>query len=90
MCRKVPSQRITPHRIAIPVSIINLLSKGTVQISAVVPITNRILKILLPTMFPMAIPAFPLFAAVTDVTSSGSDVPSATMVSPINLSLIPK
>ena len=58
--------------------------------SAVVPITNKILKILLPTIFPMAIPVFPLLAAVTDVTSSGRDVPSATIVSPINHSLMPK
>lgn len=34
--------------------------------------------------------AFPFRAAVTDVTSSGSEVPSATIVSPINRSLIPK
>ena len=46
--------------------------------------------LLLPTIFPMAIPVFPLLAAVTDVTSSGRDVPSATIVSPINLSLMPK
>ena len=90
LCLNVPIQSITPHRTAITVSIINLLSNGTVQMSAVVPITNKILKILLPTIFPMAIPAFPLLAAVTDVTSSGRDVPSATIVSPINLSLMPK
>ena len=86
----VPSHNTAPLAIAIIVSMINLLSNGTVQISAVVPITNRILKILLPTILPMAIPAFPFFAAVTDVTSSGSEVPNATMVRPINLSLIPK
>ena len=57
------------------VSLINLRSNGTEQMSAAVPITNKILKILLPTIFPMAIPAFPFLAAVTDVTSSGSDVP---------------
>ena len=72
------------------VSMINLHSNGTEQMSAAVPITNKILKILLPTIFPMAIPAFPFLAAVTDVTSSGSDVPNATIVRPINRSLIPK
>ena len=41
------------------VSMINLRSNGTEQMSAAVPITNKILKILLPTIFPMAIPAFP-------------------------------
>ncbi len=65
------------------VSMINLRSNGTEQMSAAVPITNKILKILLPTIFPMAIPAFPFLAAVTDVTSSGSDVPNATIVRPI-------
>ena len=52
--------------------------------------TNKILKILLPTIFPMAIPAFPFLAAVTDVTSSGSDVPIKTIVSPISVWLIPR
>ena len=51
---------------------------------------KRILKILLPTILPIAIPALPRFAAVTEVTSSGSDVPKATIVKPINRSLIPK
>ena len=40
-------------------------------------------------MFPMAMSAFPFLAAETEVQSSGRDVPSATMVSPINLSLSP-
>ena len=62
------------------VSTKNLLSKGTLQIREVVPITKRILKILLPTILPIAIPALPRFAAVTDVTSSGSEVPKATIV----------
>jgi hypothetical protein len=83
----VPAQSKIPLKIATALSIINLLSKGTVQIRAVVPITNKILKILLPTIFPIAIPTFPFLAAVTDVTSSGREVPKATIVSPINRSL---
>ena len=67
---------------AIKVSIRKLLSKTTGVINAVVPTTNRILKILLPTIFPIAISAFPLIAAETDVKSSGREVPSATMVKP--------
>ena len=50
---------------------------------------NKMLKILLPTMLPIAISALPLLAATTDVTSSGRDVPSATIVRPINRSLMP-
>ena len=60
------------------------------QINAVVPMTKRILNILLPTIFPIAIPTFPLLAAVTEVTSSGRLVPNATIVSPMKRSLIPK
>ena len=68
---------------------IKLGSKGTGVISALEPTTNRILKIFDPMMFPIAISALPFLAAVTEVTSSGKDVPKATMVSPINLWLTP-
>lgn len=44
---------------------------------------------MLPTILPIAISLLPLNAAVTDVTNSGSDVPKATIVRPINLSLNP-
>ena len=64
-------------------------SKGTGVISALEPTTNKILKIFDPMMFPIAISALPFLAAVTEVTSSGKDVPKATMVSPINLWLTP-
>ena len=86
----MPTHSNIPLNTATPESIRNLGSNGTVQISAVVPMTNKILKILLPTIFPMAIPTLPFFAAITEVTSSGRDVPNATMVRPINRSLIPK
>ena len=68
---------------------IKLGSKGTGVISALEPTTNRILKIFEPMMFPIAISALPFLAAVTEVTSSGKDVPKATMVKPINLWLTP-
>ena len=71
---QVPIHSRKPLRIAITVSVTNFGSKGTAHIREVVPITNRILKILLPTIFPIAIPAFPFRAAVTEVTSSGRDV----------------
>ena len=54
-----------------------------------VPRTNKILNILLPTIFPMARSSFPFLAAVMDVASSGSEVPKATTVRPIILLLIP-
>ena len=37
----------------------------------------------------MAISVCPFFAAVHDVTSSGRDVPNATIVRPMSLSVIP-
>ena len=69
---------------AMPVSTRKRLSKGISQMTDAVPRMNRMLKILLPTMLPMAMSAFPLRAATTEVTSSGSDVPNATMVRPMN------
>mgnify|MGYP004419962229 CR=1 FL=1 len=45
---------------------------------------------LLPMIFPIAISAFPFLAADNEVNNSGSDVPSAIIVRPMNLSLTPK
>ena len=64
---------------------IKLGSKGTGVISALDPTTNKILKIFDPMMFPITISALPFLAAVTEVTSSGNEVPKATIVRPINL-----
>ncbi len=71
-------------------SVRNSGAYATGVINAEVPTTKRILKILLPTILPTAISALPLIAAVTLVTSSGREVPKATMVRPINRSLMPK
>ena len=51
--------------------------------------TIQILKILLPTMFPTRRSDSPFLAAVTVVTSSGREVPSAMMVREMILSEIP-
>lgn len=53
------------------------------------PRTRNILKILLPTTLPIAMPGFPFRAAATEVASSGREVPQATMVSPMTASLTP-
>ena len=42
-----------------------------------IPITPRLLKMLDPVTFPIARSALPFFAAITDTTSSGNDVPIA-------------
>src|SRR5690606_31948162 len=53
------------------------------------PSTHRILKTLLPTTLPTAISRSPLRVAITEVITSGNDVPAAMMVSPITASLTP-
>ena len=51
--------------------------------------TIQMLKILLPTMLPTRRSDSPFLAAVMVVTSSGRDVPSATIVSEMMRSEIP-
>lgn len=63
---------------------------GSGSITDDAPKTNRILKMLLPTIFPRAISLSFFKAAVMDVASSGKDVPIAIMVKPTRASLIPK
>ena len=72
-----------PTAAAIRVSTTKPEAKVTGVIRAVVPTIKRMLKMLLPTIFPMAISALCFRAADTLVTSSGRLVPNATMVSPI-------
>ena len=48
------------------------------------PSTPRMLKVLLPTTLPTAMSRSPRIVAMTDVATSGSEVPAATMVSPID------
>jgi len=67
----------------------NARGNGTGIMSPERPTMNKMLKMLLPTMLPMAISALPLRAAITEVKSSGSEVPRATTVRPMNLSLTP-
>ena len=52
-----------------------------------VPNTNKILKILLPIIFPIAISFFPFKEALTDVTNSGKEVPKKKIINPIIQSL---
>ena len=54
-------------------------------IADAIPRTIKILNIFDPTAFPTAISTSFLRAATTDVTSSGSDVPIETIVSPTSV-----
>ena len=47
------------------------------------PMTQSMLKVTEPMMLPIAMSVSPLRAAMTDAKVSGSDVPTATMVSPM-------
>ena len=58
-------------------------------IVAEVPSTKKMLKILLPMIFPNAMSTCFFNAAVMEVTNSGRDVPTATIVKPTKVSLIP-
>ncbi len=50
-----------------------------------IPRIKSILKMLLPIMFPMAMEFSFFLMATMEATSSGSDVPKATMVRPITV-----
>ena len=76
--------------IKIPISYKYVLLIFIGSIADDVPKMSRMLKILEPTTLPTAISLSPFFAATIEVTSSGSDVPKATIVSPIMASLSPK
>lgn len=69
---------------ATPISKAKPCLQYTGVITALIPITASILNTLLPTILPIAISALPLIAANTEVNNSGSEVPSATMVRPMN------
>ena len=66
------------------------LATANVVIVAVMPKMIRIFKILLPTIFPMVISAFPFSAAVVLTAASGALVPMATIVRPITSCGTPK
>ena len=72
--------------ISIILSVINEIG----LIAAATPKIKRMLNTLDPTTFPTAISSSFFLAAASDVASSGSEVPHATMVSPIRVSDTPK
>ena len=75
---------------ATEISILDDLLSGKGLMVAVIPKIKNTLIILDPTTLPTAISEFFLYAATTEVASSGREVPMATMVSPIKESLNPK
>ena len=81
------------HNMVMPImnrtSISMLESRGILLIALLAPSTNRILKMFDPITLPITSWFSPFLKAVIDVTSSGKDVPIATIVKPTNVSLIP-
>ena len=67
---------------------IDALESFTGRIIAVTPKIRKILAILLPNTFPMAIPELPLKLAIKLTINSGKEVPKETTVSPIVISEI--
>lgn len=60
---------------------------GNGVITAEIPRIQKMLKMFEPKMFPTAISIFLRYTAATEVANSGNDVPTATIVKPINASL---
>ena len=82
--RRATSQRIAAEPIIMTMSIISKLSGEMVpKIATGRPSTIQMLKMLEPMMLPTRSSFSPRLAAVMVVTSSGNDVPSATIVSAI-------
>ena len=79
---------VTPSINPISKSIFGFTVIGLIALLA--PKTNKILKRFEPITFPIINSVSPFFKAVIDVTSSGQEVPIATIVKPTNVSLIPK
>lgn len=75
--------------IATSTSVEAAVLNGSCVIVAVNPRIKNTLKIFDPTILPTAISSCFLRVATTDVASSGNDVPTPTIVSPINASLSP-
>lgn len=71
-------------------SIMDSLSTFKGEIAADIPRINNMLNILEPIALPSARPLSPFLVATIDVTSSGREVPIATIVSPIKFWLTPK
>ena len=69
----------------IPQSIIDSFSTCSGERMAENPRINKMLNRLEPIAFPSARPLSPFLVATMEVTSSGREVPIATMVSPIVL-----
>lgn len=69
-----------------------ITSAGFITIGVITddkPSTNKMLNMFEPITLPIAISLSPFLAATIEVTSSGRDVPIATIVRPIRLSDIP-
>ncbi len=84
------AKSIMAINVIITMSVTDSESTFNGEIVADMPRMNITLKRLEPTTFPSASPLSPLPVATIEVTSSGSDVPMAMIVSPIKFWESPK
>ena len=70
-------------------SVIIMVEIGAWAISPTDPKINEMFIMFEPTTFPIAMSFSPFLDAITEVTSSGRLVPTATIVRPTRASLIP-
>ena len=90
---KAKRDKTTSNKVMTPIvstsrdKMIGLAVIGAMSVAS--PTTPKVLKILEPMILPNAISCSPLRAADKLATSSGKDVPIATMVKPIISSLNP-
>jgi len=82
--------KVIPSKNTVSMNIPELKSISTGLIDAAIPRMKRRLNRFEPITLPTAISHSPFLAATIEVTSSGKEVPQATMVSPISMGLIPK
>ena len=89
ICGRVSNRPVSTKDTAIMIGKSNVRKREATGIGAIRAVTPRIprtLKMLDPTILPIAISDWRRNAAVSEVASSGRDVPTATMVRPINAS----
>ncbi len=84
------AKRASDAIITTAMSKMKLFGTGIGLMTAVVPRIKNTLKMLLPTMLPIAISFFLSQDALIEVANSGSEVPTATIVRPIKPSFTPK
>ncbi len=91
VCFVPMNMNMNSRKVAISNNIRSVIMFGTCSgaMSAVIPITKKMLNMFEPTTFPTARSISFFLAAIMLVISSGSEVPTAIIVAEMTYSLIP-